>query len=46
MGKIGNIIRNNAFPYLDYFSLFRADEILLFRAIKENKAIQLCVAEG
>ncbi|MDD5155279.1 MAG: class I SAM-dependent methyltransferase [Candidatus Omnitrophica bacterium] len=33
MGKVGNGIRNNFLPYIDYFSPFRSDEILLFRRI-------------
>jgi len=30
-GKIGKAIRNNVVPYIDSFSLLRADEILLFK---------------
>lgn len=34
MGKIGQSVRNNLVPYLDYFSFFRSDEIMLFRKVK------------
>ena len=32
----GNFIRNNVFPYIDYFSPLRSGEILLFRKIERG----------
>jgi len=34
MGPLGNRIRNNIIPYLDYFSPLRSDEILFFKKVK------------
>ena len=36
MGWCGNFIRNNVFPYIDYFSPLRSGEILLFRKIERG----------
>lgn len=34
MGKIGNAIRNNIVPYIEYSSPFRSNEILLFKKVE------------
>jgi len=36
MGKIGNYIRTNSIPFIDYFSFLRSNEILLFRKADES----------
>lgn len=33
MGTLGNGIRNNLIPYIDYFSPFRSNEIMVFKKI-------------